>query len=76
MIGAFYQPKLVLYNTQFLKTLPPVQIKSGFAEVIKHSLISDESFSNWLLENATSLLNLDLDYVNKAIYKGIMVKKK
>lgn len=75
MIGAFYQPKLVLYNTQFLKTLPPVQIKSGFAEVIKHSLISDESFSNWLLENATSLLNLDLDYVNKAIYKGIMVKK-
>lgn len=75
LIGAFYQPKLVLYNTQFLKSLPLRQIKSGFAEVIKHSLISNEDFSKWLSTNAKTLLNLDLEYVNKALYEGIEVKK-
>ena len=47
MIGAFYQPKEVLYDFHFLKTLPEVEVRSGLAEVIKHALISD---AKWMDE--------------------------
>lgn len=41
-IGAFAQPKTVLIDTIFFKTLPPLEVRSGFAEIIKHCLIRDE----------------------------------
>ncbi|MGD9678609.1 MAG: 3-dehydroquinate synthase [Vulcanibacillus sp.] len=74
MIGSFHQPSLVLYDTSFLKTLSEREIRSGYAEMIKHGLISDNIFSNWLFDKADALLNLDLEYVNEAIHKGIKVK--
>ncbi len=74
MIGSFHQPILVLYDTSFLNTLSQRHIRSGYAEMIKHGLISDISFSHWLFDNANSLLDLDLKYVNEAMYKGIKVK--
>ena len=46
LIGSFYNPKFVLISTHFLKTLPENELKSGFAEVIKHALISDYKFWN------------------------------
>ena len=49
MIGAFYQPEAVIYDLEFLKTLPVQELRSGFAEVIKHALIADEDFYNWLV---------------------------
>lgn len=41
LIGVFYQPKLVLADTEFLKTLPPREIKTGLAEVLKYGIIKD-----------------------------------
>lgn len=75
MIGAFYQPKEVIYDFHFLKTLPLTEVKSGMAEVIKHSLISD---SEWVEEfyQLTSLQNLDRDQLLQWISKGIRVKAK
>jgi len=45
-IGVFQQPALTLLASDFLKTLPPAELRSGFAEVIKHALISDKAMWN------------------------------
>jgi 3-dehydroquinate synthase len=59
MIGAFYQPRLVLADTGTLRTLDERQFSSGLAEVIKYGLIVDEGFFNWLEENMDGLLDRD-----------------
>ena len=48
MIGAFHQPEAVFYDLELLNTLPEHEIRSGFAEVIKHALIYDSNFYDWL----------------------------
>lgn len=64
MIGAFYQPKIVLSDLEFLKTLPEREVAAGMAEVIKYGVIMDEAFFEYL-EQAKSVVGLDLGYVVK-----------
>ncbi len=52
MIGAFYQPRMVLADVATLRTLPPREYFSGWAEVIKHGFIADETLLGFLEENA------------------------
>ncbi|MFX4263363.1 3-dehydroquinate synthase [Pelotomaculum propionicicum] len=59
IIGAFYQPGLVVADMATLQTLPLREIKSGLAELIKYGVISDAGFFNWLEENTVKLLSLD-----------------
>ncbi len=59
MIGAFYQPQLVLADTSVLATLPDRELRAGIAEVIKYGLINDAAFFRWLVENMNSLLARD-----------------
>lgn len=59
MIGAFYQPKMVLIDTDTLKTLPEREFRSGIAEVIKYGAIVDLGFLNYLDENMEALLAQD-----------------
>ena len=56
MIGAFYQPELVLADTEVLNTLPDRELRAGLAEVIKYGLIRDLPFLEWLEENLDHLL--------------------
>lgn len=49
LIGAFHQPKAVIYDTSMLETLSQIERRSGFAEVIKHALISSEEFLSELM---------------------------
>jgi 3-dehydroquinate synthase len=56
MIGAFWQPKLVLADTGTLKTLPDRELSAGMAEVIKYGLIRDLPFLAWLEANMEGLL--------------------
>lgn len=56
MIGAFYQPRLVLADTGTLDTLPARELKAGLAEVIKYGLIRDLPFLLWLEANLDALL--------------------
>ncbi|HRE17374.1 MAG TPA: iron-containing alcohol dehydrogenase, partial [Rhodocyclaceae bacterium] len=56
MIGAFYQPKLVLADIDTLQTLPERELRAGVAEVIKYGLIRDAGFFAWLEENIQRLL--------------------
>ncbi|KAK0338775.1 hypothetical protein LTR94_037202, partial [Friedmanniomyces endolithicus] len=48
LVGAFHQPRLVLANIDVLATLPDKQLRSGWAEVLKHGLICDAAFFDWL----------------------------
>lgn len=59
MIGAFYQPRLVIADTATLDTLPERELKAGLAEVIKYGLIRDLPFFDWLEANIDSLLERD-----------------
>lgn len=74
IIGAFHQPKFVCYDTSFLKTLPPRELAAGFAEMVKHGLIWDEQFVDWLEEHADSLWNLADPYIQEALYRACSVK--
>jgi 3-dehydroquinate synthase len=59
MIGAFYQPRLVLADLNTLDTLPDRELKAGLAEVIKYGLIRDPEFFSWLESNLDALLQRD-----------------
>ncbi|TYR82590.1 3-dehydroquinate synthase [Priestia megaterium] len=74
MIGAFFQPEAVVYDIHLLETLPEKEWRSGFAEVIKHALIHDIGFYNWLQKNIHTLEDLRGDKLIYAIEKGISVK--
>ncbi|MEJ9230951.1 3-dehydroquinate synthase [Peribacillus butanolivorans] len=74
MIGAFHQPEAVIYDLEFLQTLPLQELRSGFAEVIKHSLIADKEFYRWLKSNIVDLNNLTDEQFLTMITKGIGIK--
>ena len=54
LIGAFHQPRLVLADIDVLATLPEKQLRSGWAEVLKHGLICDAAFFDWLAGEGAS----------------------
>ncbi|MDP2882205.1 MAG: 3-dehydroquinate synthase [Azonexus sp.] len=70
MIGAFYQPKLVLADISTLNTLPERELKAGLAEVIKYGLIRDLAFYVWLEENLEKLLARDAAALTYAIHRS------
>jgi len=74
MIGAFYQPVGVFYDLNFLTSLPKAEVRSGFAEVIKHSLISNHPFYDWLKEKVESLDAIPNPLMIECLTKGIKVK--
>ena len=67
LIGAFYQPKLVLADTSVLKTLPERELKAGYAEVVKYGLLGDSGFFNWLDENGQDVLDLKPEAIAHAV---------
>jgi len=75
LIGSFYQPKLVVSDTIFLKTLPRREVICGYGEILKHSLISDKKFFNFLNNNVLNILNLKSPFIENSIYKSCKIKK-
>jgi 3-dehydroquinate synthase len=74
MIGAFYQPKVVLADTDTLKTLPARELSAGLAEVIKYGLIWDAEFLAWLEVSMDRLRALDPAAITHAIYRSCEIK--
>ena len=70
MIGAFYQPKLVLADISTLDTLPDRELKAGLAEVIKYGLIRDLEFFVWLEANLERLLARDKEALGYAVHRS------
>lgn len=56
LIGTFYQPRQVLADTGLLASLPPRQMRAGYAEVVKYGLINDPEFFEWLEEHGAEVL--------------------
>ncbi len=74
MVGAFYQPNVVLIDTATLNTLPARELSAGLAEVIKYGLICDEPFLGWLEENVDRLRALDQAALTYAIERSCAAK--
>ena len=76
LIGSFYQPDLVISDIQFLKTLPKREIICGYGEILKHSLIMNRNFYNYLDYNVLNILKLKSPFIEKAIFESCKIKKK
>ena len=74
MIGAFYQPRAVLIDTQCLSTLPEREVAAGLAEVIKYGAIRDAAFFAWLEGNADALVARDPAALAHAIHESCRIK--
>ena len=75
LIGSFYQPKAVISDIDFLKSLPRREVICGYGEILKHSLILNKSFYNYLDNNASKILNLRSPFIEKAILESCKTKK-
>jgi len=74
MIGAFYQPQVVLADIATLNTLPDQELRAGIAEVIKYGLIRDLPFFEWLEQNMEKLLERDAEALQYAIARSCQNK--
>ncbi len=74
MVGAFYQPQVVLADTDTLNTLPARELSAGLAEVIKYGLIWDVEFLAWLEANMEKLRALDPAAITHAIFRSCEIK--
>ncbi len=74
LIGAFYQPRLVLADVRTLTSLPQRELISGWTEVIKHGLILDAEFFGLLEDNVEELLRLTPEVTCKAIARSASIK--
>ena len=76
LIGSFYQPSLVISDIIFLKSLPKREIICGYGEILKHAIIADKKFFNFLDINGSQILNLESPFIERAIFKSCSIKKK
>ncbi|RYF46096.1 MAG: 3-dehydroquinate synthase, partial [Comamonadaceae bacterium] len=74
MIGAFYQPQLVVCDLDVLRTLPARELSAGLAEVIKYGPISDMAFFDWLEGNMDALVARDPDALAHAVRRSCEIK--
>jgi 3-dehydroquinate synthase len=74
IIGAFYQPKMVFIDTAMLKTLDPREFRAGFAEVIKHAVIWDAEFFEYLEKNVARIFALDPESLRPVVKTCCSIK--
>ena len=75
LIGSFYQPDIVISDTHFLKSLSNREIVCGYGEILKHSLINNKKFFNFLDKNSKKIISLSSPFIEKAIYESCKIKK-
>lgn len=75
MVGAFYQPKLVYMNLSVLQSLPSRQIVSGMGEIIKHGLIKDDAYYEWLMAHHDAILALEPAVMEEMIARSCDIKR-
>lgn len=75
MVGAFHQPKLVYVNVATLLTLSDRQFNSGLGEIIKHGLIKDASYFQWIMENKAGIMVRNNEILLEMIEKSCNIKR-
>ena len=74
LVGAFHQPRLVLADIDVLKTLPERQLRSGWAEVLKHGLICDAGFFDWLGGEGAAGASGEPAALTEAVMRSVRIK--
>jgi 3-dehydroquinate synthase len=74
LLGAFYQPRLVLADTASLGTLPRRELRAGYAEILKYGLIRDAGFFDWLETNGDAVCDLEPAALTHAITVSCRMK--
>lgn len=81
LIGAFYQPPLVVIDTRYLATLPPRELRSGFGEIVKHAVIQPstpggdrDDLIRFLERNSARLRRLDEPVMTYAVSRNVALK--
>lgn len=74
LVGTFYQPRLVIADTETLKTLPPRELAAGYAETVKYGLLGDKAFFEWLENDGADVLRGDPVAQTRAIVRACEMK--
>ncbi len=74
LVGAFHQPRLVLVNIGMLASLPPRELKAGYAEVVKYGLLGDVEFFEWLEINGQDVIRGNSDAQAEAVRRSCQTK--
>jgi len=74
IVGNFYQPKMVLCESDFLKTLPKKELRNGMAEVIKYGIISDGNLFGYIEKNMDKILKADPDALSHIVFRSCSIK--
>lgn len=74
LIGAFHHPRLVLADIDLLGTLPERQLRAGWAEVIKHGLICDAAFFDWVAGEGAAGARGDATALERAVVRSVEIK--
>jgi 3-dehydroquinate synthase len=74
LVGAFHQPRLVLADLDVLATLPPREVRAGYAEIIKYGLLGDRAFFEWLEAHGPEVLALERAPLAVAVARSVEMK--
>ena len=76
LAGAFYQPRVVVIDTDTLKTLSKREVRCGLAECVKHGVICDPALFDWIGANVDQIIGLDSDTLVELIKRNVEIKAK
>ena len=74
LIGAFHQPRLVLADLDVLASLPPRELRAGYAEILKYGLLGDLTFFQWLEAHGQAVIDLEPDALTHAVRRAVEMK--
>ncbi len=74
LIGSFHQPRLVLADIGTLNSLPPRELKAGYAEIVKYGLIDRPDFFDWLEKHGNDLIRGDVEARRQAVFTSCEAK--
>lgn len=76
LIGTFYQPKHVVIDPMVLRSMSKRELRNGLVEMIKHGLIADRNYFNFMKSYAAEFLSFNFKVIEKAIYDSCLIKKR
>ncbi len=74
LVGAFHQPMIIVTDPRCLLTLPEDELRAGLGEVVKHAILADAAYFDWLERHATQLAERDLDTLTHLVVESVRIK--